>query len=46
MSITSRARALHPNRKNAAKWVLAVRYLRTKNIWILDGGKRPNWGNK
>jgi len=44
MSLTSRAKALHPNRRNAAKWVIAVRYLRRKNLWVLDQfSKRPSW---
>jgi len=30
MSLTTRASSLHPNRRNAAKWVLAIRYLRNK----------------
>lgn len=44
MSLTSRAKELHPNRRNAAKWVIAVRYLRRKNLWVLDQfSKRPSW---
>jgi hypothetical protein len=39
MSLTTRASALHPNRRNAAKWVLAIRYLRSKHLWVLEGGK-------
>jgi len=46
MSLTARAKQLYPCRRNAAKWVLAVRYLRSKNLWIVEGGKRPSWGNK
>jgi hypothetical protein len=39
MSLTTRAAALHPNRRNAAKWVLAVRWLRSRHLWVLEGGK-------
>jgi hypothetical protein len=46
MSLTTRARRLHPVRRNAAKWVLAVRYLRKKNLWVLEQGKKPAWGNQ
>jgi hypothetical protein len=46
MSLTMRARRLHKDRLNAAKWVLAVRYLRKHNLWILENGRRPDWGNK
>lgn len=46
MSLTTRAAALHPCRRNAAKWVLAVRYLRRKNLWVLENGRQPKWGNK
>lgn len=42
-SLTRRAVKLHLNRRNAAKWVLAIRYLRSKNLWILERGKRPSW---
>lgn len=36
-SLTTRARELfEPNRRNAAKWVHAVRYLRRRNLWLLD----------
>jgi hypothetical protein len=46
MSLTTRARRLHYKRRDAAKWVLAVRYLRKNNLWLLEGGKAPKWGNK
>lgn len=36
-SLTRRALELHPNRKTACKWVLAVRWLRSHNLWIMDG---------
>lgn len=39
MSLTMRATALHPSRRNAAKWVLAVRYLRKRNLWVLESGE-------
>jgi len=39
MSLTTRATSLHPNRRNAAKWVLAIRYLRSRHLWVLEGGK-------
>lgn len=43
MSLTSRAMQLHPNRRNAAKWVCAARYLRQRNAWIHDqGSRRPS----
>lgn len=45
MSLTSRAMKLHHNRRNAAKWVLAIRYLRERNLWCLENGKTPKWGN-
>jgi hypothetical protein len=38
MSLTTRAVTLHPDRRNAAKWVLAVRYLRRRNLWVLESG--------
>ena len=44
LSLTARARKLHPNRRNAAKWCLAVRYLRRKNLWVLDQfSRKPTW---
>lgn len=43
MSLTQKAVQLHQSRRNAAKWVLAVRYLRRKNLWILERGKKPSW---
>jgi hypothetical protein len=45
MSLTRYARKLHANRRNAAKLVLAIRYLRSKNLWVLEGGV-VKWGNK
>jgi len=45
MSLTRYARRLHPNRKNAAKLVLAIRYLRSKQLWVLEGSA-VNWRNK
>jgi hypothetical protein len=42
--LLKRARQLYPNPRNAAKWVRSVQYLRRHNLWILEGGKRPNWG--
>ena len=39
MSLTKRAAELHTNRRNAAKLVLAIRYLRSKKLWVLEGGK-------
>ena len=38
MSLTTRAMALHQCKRNAAKWVLAVRYLRKRNLWVLESG--------
>lgn len=46
MSLTTRARQLYRNRLNGAKWVLAVRYMRKRGIWVLENGCRPDWGNK
>jgi hypothetical protein len=46
MSLTTRARRLHYTRRNAAKWVLAVRYLRARNLWLIENGRPPKWGNK
>ena len=47
MSLTKRATEMHTNRRNAAKWVLAIRWMRnrSKNLWVHDGGK-VKWGNK
>lgn len=46
LSLTRRARELHPNnRRLAAKWVLSVRELRKNNLWILDGAK-ADWDNR
>lgn len=34
----------HPsNRSHRAKWVRAVRYLRRRQLWVLDGA-RVRWG--
>lgn len=38
-SLTARARALFPDRRLAAKWVLAVRFLRSRSLWVLDGAQ-------
>jgi len=46
MSLTQRARRLHENRRNAAKWVKAVQWLRKKRLWLIENGKLPKWGNK
>src|SRR5688572_9697673 len=35
-SLTARARQLFECRRNGAKWVRAVRYLRSRNLWLLD----------
>jgi hypothetical protein len=40
MSLTSKAVQLHSNRRNAAKWVLSIRYLRSKNLWILEQARK------
>ena len=46
MSLTRRAVQLHQNRRNAAKWILAVRYLRRKNLWVMDQfSRKPSWGH-
>ena len=45
MSLTTRAAMLHPCRRNAAKWVLAIRWMRSRSLWVLEGGK-VKWGNK
>ena len=45
MSLTRRARRLFEDRKSAAKWVLAVRYLRKRGKWVADSSSTPpNWG--
>lgn len=36
MSLTARARALFPTKRNGAKWVIAVRYLKRRGLWLLD----------
>jgi hypothetical protein len=46
MSLTSRARGLFTTRRNAAKWVRAVQWMRQRNLWIIENGKTPDWGNK
>lgn len=45
MNLTSLARKAHPhNRRHQAKYVLALRWMRARNLWILDKfGKRPSW---
>jgi hypothetical protein len=45
MSLTRRARKFYPdNRRLAAKWLLSVRYLRARNLWVVDPGTpTPNW---
>lgn len=41
MSLTTKARRLYPdNRRLAARWVLAQRYIKARSIVI-----RPWWGN-
>jgi hypothetical protein len=41
MSLTAQAKKLHPNRRNGAKWVMAIRYLRRKiEIMEKPNGKR------
>jgi hypothetical protein len=45
MSLTKRATEMHANRRNAAKWVLAVRWMRSRSLWVLEGGV-VKWGNK
>lgn len=45
-SLTARAAKIYPTRRNAAKWVLAVKYLRRRNLWVLESGRTPKWGNK
>lgn len=41
MSLTKRARALYENRTLAARWVLAVRWLRARGKWIADPNTPP-----
>lgn len=45
MTLTQLARRAHPlNRRHAAKYVLALRWMRQRNLWILDRfGKAPKW---
>ena len=45
MSLTQRARSLFPTTRNAAKWVQAVRWMRERNLWVLENGRTPKWGN-
>jgi hypothetical protein len=45
MSLTKRATEMHANRRNAAKWVLAVRWMRSRSLWVLEGGL-VKWGNR
>ena len=45
MSLTKRAAELYPHRRNAAKWVLAIRYMRINHLWVLEGGA-AKWGHK
>lgn len=34
----------HPaNRSHRAKWIRAIRYLRRRQLWVLDGA-RASWG--
>jgi hypothetical protein len=34
----------HPhNRTHQARWIVAVRYLRRKHLWVRDGA-RASWG--
>jgi hypothetical protein len=43
-SLTTRARALYGRTRMAAKWVMAVRWLRRSGFnskWVLDGA--PGW---
>ena len=46
--LTSIARRAHPlNRRHAAKFVLAARWLRAQGKWIVDPGTpKPSWANK
>lgn len=39
-----RALQLYRTRKNAEKWLDAVKYLRSRGLWVMDGAK-PRWGN-
>ncbi len=43
MSLTTRAVTLHQCKRNAAKWVLAVWYLRRRNLWVLESGAAKRW---
>jgi len=45
MSLTKRAAEIHPCRRNAAKWVLAIRWMRSRSLWVLEGGA-AKWGHK
>ena len=45
MSLTKRAAEIHPCRRNAAKWVLAIRWMRSRNLWVFEGGA-AKWEHK
>ena len=44
LGLIAQARQFYPDRRLAAKWVVAVRFLRARHLWILDGA-RAKWGN-
>ena len=44
LSLTAQARQFYADRRLAAKWVVAVRFLRSRHLWILDGA-HAKWGN-
>ena len=46
MTLTTLARRAHPfNKRHQAKYVLALRYMKRRNLWVLDKfGKKPSWG--
>lgn len=48
MTLTKLAKRAHPeNRRHQAKFVLAARWLRQRNAWVIDpGSKKPAWAHQ
>lgn len=44
LALRQMAATAHPgNRTHQARWLTAVRYLRRRRLWVMDGA-RPAWG--
>ena len=44
LALRQMAAVAHPHsRRHQARWLAAVRYLRRRRLWVLDGA-RPAWG--